>query len=211
MVIDSLNLKLRQIVTFSTNVILDKMSSVKCWLLFGIFLDCSTRRKTTLPYKSGNFSLENVERVIYRKRWNFLVMHIIFIWYAMHIACTFTLGWPDLCPWLEVVPCLWVRVRSHCDIYICNSFCSINNIKGIFGVRFRNRPVWMGRLFKQNIFIEFGASQYDLVLVASVQFFMRQNNRVENDHFSWNLHIRSWKIWKISSEYKCVQHLRCWI
>ena len=46
-------------------------------------------------------------------------------------------------------------------------------------------------LCSQNIFMEYSASQYDLVLVASVQFFMRQNDRVENDHFSWNLHVRS--------------------
>ena len=37
MVIDSLNLKLRQIARFSSNVILEKMSSVKCHLLFGVF------------------------------------------------------------------------------------------------------------------------------------------------------------------------------
>ena len=37
MVIDSLNLKLRQIARFSSNMILDEMSSAKCHLLFGIF------------------------------------------------------------------------------------------------------------------------------------------------------------------------------
>ena len=58
MVIDSLNLKLRQIARFSSNVILDEMSSAKCHLLFGLFFfDCSTRRKTTLPYTYGNLSL----------------------------------------------------------------------------------------------------------------------------------------------------------
>ena len=36
MAIDSLNLKLRQIGRFSSNVILDEMSSAKCHLLFGI-------------------------------------------------------------------------------------------------------------------------------------------------------------------------------
>ena len=38
MLIDSLNFKLRQIVRFLSNMILDKMSSAKCCLLFGIFL-----------------------------------------------------------------------------------------------------------------------------------------------------------------------------
>ena len=37
MVIDSLNLKLRQIARFSSNGILDEMSSAKCRLLFGVF------------------------------------------------------------------------------------------------------------------------------------------------------------------------------
>ena len=37
MVIHSLNLKLRQIVRFSSNVILGEMSSAKCHLLFGFF------------------------------------------------------------------------------------------------------------------------------------------------------------------------------
>ena len=37
MVIDSLTLKLRQIARFSSNVILDEMSSAKCRLLFGFF------------------------------------------------------------------------------------------------------------------------------------------------------------------------------
>ena len=37
MVIDSLNLKLRQIARFSSNVILDEMSTVKCSLLSGFF------------------------------------------------------------------------------------------------------------------------------------------------------------------------------
>ena len=36
MVIDSLNLKLRQIVRFSSNVILDEMTA-ECYLLFGFF------------------------------------------------------------------------------------------------------------------------------------------------------------------------------
>ena len=44
MVIDSLNLKLRQIVRFSSNVILDEMLSVKMLNPFWIFFDCSTRR-----------------------------------------------------------------------------------------------------------------------------------------------------------------------
>ena len=57
MMIDRLNLKLRQIARFSSNVVLDEMSSAKCRLLFGIFVDYSTRRKTTLPYTCGNFSL----------------------------------------------------------------------------------------------------------------------------------------------------------
>ena len=58
MVIDSLNLKLRQIAKFLLNVILDDISSAKCHPLFGIFFfDFSTRRKTTLPYTYGNFSL----------------------------------------------------------------------------------------------------------------------------------------------------------
>ena len=57
MVIDSLNLKPRQIAIFSSNMILDEMSSAKCHcLLFEIFFDCSTRRKTTLPCTYGNFS-----------------------------------------------------------------------------------------------------------------------------------------------------------
>ena len=38
MVIDSPNLKLRQIVRLSSNVILDEMLSAQCCLLFGIFL-----------------------------------------------------------------------------------------------------------------------------------------------------------------------------
>ena len=38
MVIDSLNLKLRQIARFLSNVILNEMSSAKCLLLFGIVL-----------------------------------------------------------------------------------------------------------------------------------------------------------------------------
>ena len=38
MVIDSLNLRLRQIVRFLSNVILDEMSSAKCRLLFGFVL-----------------------------------------------------------------------------------------------------------------------------------------------------------------------------
>ena len=59
-VIDSLNLKLRQIARFSSNVILDEMSSTKCRLLvfkiiFIYLFDCSTRRKTTLPCTYGNF------------------------------------------------------------------------------------------------------------------------------------------------------------
>ena len=37
MVIDTLNLKLRQIVRFSSNMILDEMSSVKCCLLLDFF------------------------------------------------------------------------------------------------------------------------------------------------------------------------------
>ena len=37
MVIDSLNLKLRQIVRFLSDVVLNEMSSAKCHLLFGIF------------------------------------------------------------------------------------------------------------------------------------------------------------------------------
>ena len=49
MVIDSLNLKLRQIVRFSSNVILDEMSSA-----FLDFFDCWTWRKTTLPCTNGN-------------------------------------------------------------------------------------------------------------------------------------------------------------
>ena len=36
-VIDSLNLKLRQIARFSSNMILDEMSSAECHLLFGFF------------------------------------------------------------------------------------------------------------------------------------------------------------------------------
>ena len=36
MVIDRPNLKLRQIARFSSNVVLDEMSSTKCRLLFGI-------------------------------------------------------------------------------------------------------------------------------------------------------------------------------
>ena len=57
-VIDSLNLKLRQITRFSSNMILDEMVSAKYHLLFGFFFfwfDCSTRRKTTLPCTYGNF------------------------------------------------------------------------------------------------------------------------------------------------------------
>ena len=46
MVLDSLNLKLRQIATFSSNVTWDEMLSAKC----------STRRKTTLPRTFANFS-----------------------------------------------------------------------------------------------------------------------------------------------------------
>ena len=38
MVIDSPNVKLRQIARFSSNVILDEMSSAKCRLFFWIFL-----------------------------------------------------------------------------------------------------------------------------------------------------------------------------
>ena len=38
MVIDSLNLKLRQIARFLSKVILDEISSAKCRLLFGFFL-----------------------------------------------------------------------------------------------------------------------------------------------------------------------------
>ena len=55
MAIDSLNLKLRQVVRFSSNVILDEMSA-KCLLLFGFLFYCSTGRKTTLPCTYGNFS-----------------------------------------------------------------------------------------------------------------------------------------------------------
>ena len=46
MVLDSLNLRLRQIARFSSNVILDEMLSAKCL----------TRRKTTLPRTYANFS-----------------------------------------------------------------------------------------------------------------------------------------------------------
>ena len=46
MVLDSLNLKLRQIARFSSNLILDEMLSAKCL----------TRRKTTLPRTYANFS-----------------------------------------------------------------------------------------------------------------------------------------------------------
>ena len=45
-----------QIARLSSNVILDEMSSAKCCLLFGLFFDFSTRRKTTLPCAYGNFS-----------------------------------------------------------------------------------------------------------------------------------------------------------
>ena len=41
MVIDSLNLKLRQITRFLSNVILDEMSFAECHLLFGFCFDCS--------------------------------------------------------------------------------------------------------------------------------------------------------------------------
>ena len=48
MVMNSLNLKLRQIARFLSNVILDEMSSAKCRLLF-------ERRMTTLQCTCGNF------------------------------------------------------------------------------------------------------------------------------------------------------------
>ena len=60
MVIDSQNLKLRQTARFSSNVILDEMSSI-----FGFFFDCSTRRKTTVPCTYGNFSLVICQPIIF--------------------------------------------------------------------------------------------------------------------------------------------------
>ena len=45
MVIDILNLKLRQIVRFSSNVILDEISSAKCHLLFGFFVELLNTKK----------------------------------------------------------------------------------------------------------------------------------------------------------------------
>ena len=52
MVIGSLNLKLRQIVKFSSNVILDEMSSAKCRLLFLV----NTKKDHFTMYICGNFS-----------------------------------------------------------------------------------------------------------------------------------------------------------
>ena len=48
MVIDSLNLKLRQIARFSSNVILDEMSSAKCHMLFGFFFLISQHEERPL-------------------------------------------------------------------------------------------------------------------------------------------------------------------
>ena len=42
--IDSLNLKLRQIARFSLNVILDEMSSAKCHLLLDFFSLLNTKK-----------------------------------------------------------------------------------------------------------------------------------------------------------------------
>ena len=68
MVIDSLNLKLWQIVRFSSNVILDEMSSAKCYLLFGKF-----------------FRLLNTNNTMYK--WELLVFYVSCSTYTIIDVC----------------------------------------------------------------------------------------------------------------------------
>ena len=59
MVIDSLNLKLGQITRFSSNMILDKMSSAKCHLLFGL------SKERPMVIDSLNFNLSQISSLMH--------------------------------------------------------------------------------------------------------------------------------------------------